>query len=132
MLKHQELTDQIIKAFFKVYNTLGYGFLEKVYQNALAIELRARGLTVAVQDPITVYYEGQVVGEYFADLLVGVLVIIELKAVGSLVADHGKQLINYLKASRIEVGLLMNFGPKPEFQRRIYDHKTGADSVDYF
>jgi len=132
MLKHQELTDQIIKAFFKVYNTLGYGFLEKVYQNALAIELRARGLTVAVQDPITVYYEGQVVGEYFADLLVGGLVIIELKAVGSLVADHGKQLINYLKASRIEVGLLMNFGPKPEFQRRIYDHKTGADSVDDF
>src|SRR6266498_3534006 len=110
MLKHQQLTEQIIKAFFKVYNTLGYGFLEKVYQNALQIELRNRGLTGVTQAPIQVFYEGQPVGEYFADLLVQDVVILEIKAVASLVADHGKQLINYLKASHREVGLVLNFG----------------------
>ena len=132
MLKHQQLTEQVIKAFFKVYNTLGYGFSETVYQNALAIELRKRGFAVAPQAPIEVYYEGELVGEYFADLLVNGLVILELKAVGSLAAEHGTQLINYLKASRLEVGLVMNFGPKPEFQRRVFDHKTGTDEVDDF
>jgi GxxExxY protein len=132
MLKHQQLTDQIIKAFFKVYNTLGYGFSEKVYQNALEIELRNRGLRAAPQTPIEVFYEGHLVGEYFADLLVNDLVILELKAVGSLAAEHGSQLINYLKASRLEVGLVMNFGPKPEFQRRVFDHTTGTDEVDDF
>jgi GxxExxY protein len=132
MLKHQQLTEQIIKAYFKVYNTLGYGFLEKVYQNALQIELENRGHRVVPQAPIQVFYEGRVVGEYFADLLVEGLVILELKAVMALLADHGTQLINYLKASRLEVGLLMNFGPKPEFQRRVYDHSSGADHVDDF
>jgi GxxExxY protein len=132
MLKHQQLTEQIIKAFFKVYNTLGYGFSEKVYQNALVIELRKRGFTVAPQAPIEVFYEGELVGQYFADLLINDLVILELKAVGSLAAEHGTQLINYLKASRLEVGLVMNFGPKPEFQRRVFDHKTGADEFDDF
>jgi GxxExxY protein len=130
MLKHQQLTEQIIKAFYTVYNTLGYGFLERVYQNALAIELQKRGLRVVPQAPIQVLYEGQVVGEYFADLLVEGLVILELKAVTALVGDHGTQLVNYLKASRLEVGLLMNFGPKPEFQRRVFDHSTRAGQVD--
>jgi GxxExxY protein len=132
MLKHQQLTDQIIKAFFKVYNTLGYGFSEKVYQNAMVIELSNRGFAVRPQAPINVYYEGHLVGEYFADVLVNDLVILELKAVGSLAAEHGSQLINYLKATRLEVGLVMNFGPKPEFQRRVFDHRTGADEVDDF
>jgi GxxExxY protein len=132
MLKHQQLTDQVIKAFFKVYNTLGYGFSEKVYQNALAIELRRRGFTIGQQAPIQVYYEGELVGEYFADVLVNDLVILELKAVGSLAAEHGTQLINYLKASRLEVGLVMNFGPKPDFQRRVFDHKMGTDEIDDF
>jgi GxxExxY protein len=132
MLKHQALTEQVIKAFFKVYNTLGYGFSEKVYQNALEIELRNRGFQVAPQAPIEVYYEGHLVGQYFADLLVNDLVILELKAVGSIASEHGTQLINYLKASRLEVGLVMNFGPKPEFQRRVFDHKTGVDEVDDF
>ena len=132
MLKHQSLTEQIIKAFFKVYNTLGYGFLEQVYQRAMEIELRNRGFRVSPQAPVQVYYEGQEVGNYFADLLVNDLVILELKAVGSLGADHGTQLINYLKATRLEVGLVMNFGPKPEFQRRVFDHQTGADEVDDF
>ena len=123
MLKHQQLTEQIIRAYYKVYNTLGYGFLEKVYQNALAIELRNRGLTVVPQAPIQVFYEGQPVGDYFADLLV---------EAAALVGDHGKQLINYQKASHREVGLVLNFGPKPEFQRRVYDHATGTDEVEHF
>jgi GxxExxY protein len=126
------LTDQIIKAFFKVYNMLGYGFTEKVYQNAMVIELGNRGFTVRPQAPINVYYEGHLVGEYFADVLVNDLIILELEAVGSIVAEHGSQLINYLKASHLEVGLVMNFGPKPEFQRRVFDHKTGTDEIEDF
>jgi GxxExxY protein len=132
MLKHQPLTEQIIKAFFKVYNTLGYGFLEQVYQRAMEVELRNRGLRVAPQAPVVVYYEGEQVGHYFADLLVNDRVILELKAVGSIASEHSTQLINYLKASRLEVGLVMNFGPKPEFQRRVFDHNTGTDEVDDF
>ena len=132
MLKHQSLTEQIIKAFFKVYNTLGYGFLEQVYQRAMEVELRHRGFKVLPQAPIEVFYEGEQVGHYFADLLVNDLVILELKAVGSLGAEHGTQLINYLKATRLEVGLVMNFGPKPEFHRRVFDHNTGVDEVDDF
>jgi GxxExxY protein len=132
MLKHQELTEQIIKAFFKVYNTLGYGFLEQVYQRAMDVELRKRGFKVLPQAPVEVFYEGEQVGHYFADLLVNDLVILELKAVGSLAAEHGTQLINYLKATRLEVGLVMNFGPRPEFQRRVFDHKKGVDEVDDF
>ncbi|HJZ94485.1 MAG TPA: GxxExxY protein [Gemmataceae bacterium] len=130
MLKHRELTEQIIKAYYKVYNTLGYGFLEKVYQNAMVIELRKRGLDVVPQASIQVFYEGEVVGEYFADVLVNGLVILEFKAYTALIRDHGTQLINYLKASRLDVGLLFNFGPKPEFQRRVYDHSTGADEIE--
>jgi GxxExxY protein len=130
MLKHQALTEQIIKAFYKVYNTLGYGFLEPVYQKAMEIELTKMGLQVLPQAPIDVYYDGQKVGNYFADLIVNDLVILELKAVESLAARHGTQLINYLKATRREIGLLMNFGPKPEFQRRIFDHQTEIDEIE--
>jgi GxxExxY protein len=130
MLKHHHLTDQIINAFCKVYNTLGFGFLEKVYENALALELRKRGLDVVSQVPVQVYYEGQPVGNYFADLLVQSLIILELKAASSIASEHGMQLVNYLKASRLEVGLVLNFGMKPEFQRRIFDHPTGISSVE--
>jgi len=130
MLKHENLTGQIIKAFYKVYNTLGYGFLEKVYENALAIKLSKNNLTVIQQAPMAVYYEGHAVGNYFADILVQDLVILEIKAATSLVADHGTQLINYLKASKSEVGLVLNFGPKPEFQRKVFDHKLGQDVID--
>ena len=121
MLKHQELTEQIIRAFFKVYNTLGYGFLEKIYQNAMAIELRKGGLAVVAQAPITVLYDGEQVGEYFADLLVCERVIVELKAVDALAEEHHAQVVNYLKATGIDVGLLMNFGPKPEVRRKIVE-----------
>jgi GxxExxY protein len=119
-LIHSEITGQIIKAFYDVYNSLGYGFLEKVYENALAFELREMGLKVEQQKPITVYYRGNLVGEYFADLIVEDCVIIELKAMEAINAAHENQLINYLKAIRIEVGLLLNFGQKPEYKRKVF------------
>jgi len=117
---HQELTSNIISCFYKVYNTLGFGFLEKVYENALLFELSKSGLFVERQKPIKVYYEDKLVGEYFADLIVEDKVIIELKAVDALIEEHELQLINYLKATEIEVGLLLNFGKKPEIRRKIF------------
>jgi len=120
--KHTDITDKIISAFYTVYNTLGYGFLEKVYRNALTIEFRKLGLAVAPEAPIKVNYEGQVVGEYFADLLVADAVLVELKAARQLADQHEAQLLNYLKATPYEVGLLLNFGPKPEMRRKIYDN----------
>jgi len=117
---HSDVTDGILKAFYKVYNSLGYGFLEKVYENALLIELAHSGLQVLQQQPIQVFYEQQVVGEYFADLLVNDLIILELKTAESLRNEHIAQLTNYLKATRKEVGLLLNFGPKPEFKRIVF------------
>ena len=123
MLKHAEVTDLILNVFYKVYNALGYGFLEKVYGNAMAIELKNLGLLVTQEAPISVYYEGQIIGEYFADLLVADKVIVELKAVRVLTADHEAQLLNYLKATQYEVGLLLNFGPKPEMKRKAFDNQ---------
>ena len=120
--KHSGITEKIIKAFYKVYNTLGYGFLEKVYENALFIELVAMGLLVEKQRQIKVYYEGKEVGEYFADLMVETCVIVELKAAESLCEEHEFQLINYLKATEIEVGLLLNFGRKPELKRKVFSN----------
>jgi len=119
---HEEITSIIIAAYYDVYNTLGYGFLEKVYENALILELQKRGLSVKQQMPIKVYYEGQVVGEYFADLLVNDLVILELKAAEQIIKAHEAQLTNYLKATDLEVGLILNFGPKAEFKRKIFSN----------
>lgn len=116
---HGEITERIIGSFFDVYNELGHGFLEKVYENALALSLRGCGLDVCQQEPITVRYKGAVVGEYFADLLVNRVVIVELKAVDQLAAAHEAQLLNYLKATNLEVGLLLNFGPSAEFRRKV-------------
>jgi GxxExxY protein len=117
---HSDITEQILKAYYHVYKTLGYGFLEKVYENALFITLRNQGILVEQQYPITVNFEGILVGEYFADLLVAQRVIVELKAAESLCEAHEAQLLNYLKATDIEVGLLLNFGPKAEFKRKIF------------
>lgn len=117
---HQELSAEIIKCFYKVYNNLGFGFLEKVYQNALKIELENSGLLVEKQMPINVYYEGQLVGEYYADLVVEKKVILELKAAESRCEENEFQLINYLKATEYELGLLLNFGKKPEIRRKIF------------
>jgi len=118
-LLHADVTDQIIKAFYHVYNTLGYGFLEKVYENALAVALRKRGLLANQQMPIKVFFEGALVGEYFADVEVNTLVIVEAKACDTIHAAHEAQLVNYLKATTVEVGLLLNFGPQPEFRRKL-------------
>ena len=120
--KHTDVTELIIKAFYKVYNTLGYGFLEKVYGSALAIELRNLGLEVTQEARIVVYYNGQAVGEYFADLMVAGVVIVELKAVKGLLEEHEAQLLNYLKATPHEVGLLLNFGPEPKIKRKAFDN----------
>jgi len=120
---HQDVTSKIISAFYVIYNSLGFGFLEKVYENALIIELEKRELTVRQQVPIQVYYEGKIVGEYFADLLVDDKVIVELKAVSDIVAAHEAQLVNYLKATKIEVGLLLNFGAEAKFKRKIFTQR---------
>ncbi len=122
-LKHSEITDKVLHAFYKVvYPQLGYGFLEKVYENALVIALTAMGLKVQQQVKIIVYFQGQIVGEYFADLLVEEAVIVELKAVSDLLLEHEAQLLNYLRATPYEVGLLLNFGPKPQFVRKAFDN----------
>jgi GxxExxY protein len=128
MLKHENLTQVIIECFYDVYKTLGYGFLEKVYENSLAIALRERGINVKQQEPVTVYYHGQKVGIYFADLLVNDLVIVEVKSVQRLAEEHQAQTLNYLKATGLEVGLLVNFGPKPEFKRKIFETARITDT----
>ena len=117
---HEELSDKILGAFYEVYNHLGYGFLERVYQNALFLELREKGLEVAAQSRCPVFYKGREVGEYFSDIIVNEVIIIELKACHSIVSDHISQLQNYLKASDIEVGYILNFGPKPQFFRKVF------------
>lgn len=122
LYKYSEITEEIIGAFFAVYNALGYGFLEKVYVNALKLELERRGLKVVHGFPIVVRYLGQEVGEYYADLIVKDLVIVEVKATKALLLEHEAQLLNYLKATPYEVGLLLNFGPKPEQKRRSFDN----------
>jgi GxxExxY protein len=117
---HSELTREMIGCFYHVYNHLGYGFLEKVYENALCHELRKHGLVVGQQTPIVVWYDGLKVGEYYADLLVDDKVLLELKAISHLTDEHSAQLLNYLKATGREVGLLLNFGSKPEVRRQIF------------
>lgn len=121
-LLHQDLTGVILKLFYDVYNELGYGFLEKVYQNAMLHEFKANGFKVEAQKRISVYYKETIVGEYFADIVVNNTVILELKATESLAKEHHYQLINYLKATDCEVGLLLNFGKKPEFIRKVYEN----------
>lgn len=119
---HKELTGSILKLFYEVYNELGYGFLEKVYQNALYNELKNNGFEVESQKQIKVYYKNIEVGEYYADLIVNDKVILELKATEAITEAHEFQLLNYLKSTNIEVGLLLNFGKKPEFCRKVFQN----------
>ena len=119
MLLYEEITDEIIAAFYNVYRELGFGFLERVYQNALYFELQDLGLKCEPQKNIDVYYRGRKVGDYIADFVIEDKVILELKAVKELKEEHEIQLLNYLTATRIEVGLLLNFGPRPEIKRLI-------------
>lgn len=125
--KYSDLTEAIIKCFYKVYNELGYGFLEKVYHNALLIELQNEELKVESQKPIKVSYQGDVVGEYYADIIVEDVVMLELKATETVTEAHEFQLINYLKATNIEVGLLLNFGKKPEIRRKLFTNKKSVN-----
>lgn len=118
---HSEITDIIIKCFYTVYNKLGFGFLERVYENAMLIELRDSGLSATNQLPVEVYYKNVKVGNYFADILVDGKVIVELKAgEGIIIEEHELQLINYLRATQIEVGLVLFFGKKPQFKRKVF------------
>jgi len=121
---HKEITSKLINAFYNVYNTLGYGFLEKVYENAMRIELIKMGMFVEQQKNIKVYYESEMVGDYFADLIINNLVIVELKTAENICEEHEAQLLNYLKATDKEVGLLLNFGKIPEVKRKIFMNKN--------
>ncbi|MCK4929383.1 MAG: GxxExxY protein [Methanosarcinales archaeon] len=121
--KHKDITEKIIGAAYKVHNTLGSGFLEKVYQNSLAIELQSFDFLFDIEKPIKVHYKGEVVGNYIADIIVDDKVIIEIKAVKDLSHIHEVQLVNYLKATGIEVGLLINFGKSVQIKRRVMDVK---------
>ena len=121
MMKHKELTAKIIDCAYKVHRELGFGFLESVYQNALVIELTKAGLKSEREKRIQVYYDGKVVGDFVADILVEEKVILELKSVSQIHPAHEAQLINYLKATGIKVGLLINFGEKVEIKRKVLD-----------
>ena len=121
--KHSDLSEKVIKVFYQVHTELGYGFSEKIYQKAFGIAMREIGLKVDEQVAIKVYYHGQVVGEYFADLLVNEVILLELKSVNSILDEHEAQLLNYLKATEIEVGYVMNFGKSATFKRKVFDNE---------
>jgi len=121
-MEEQELTGKIINKFYKVYNALGYGFIERIYHNAMILELVGDDLSVDTEKPITVHYEGRVVGAFCADLVVENRVIVELKAKERLIEAHEAQLTNYLRATEIEIGLLLNFGKSPEFKRKFFSN----------
>jgi GxxExxY protein len=127
-LLHKEITDKIIAACFQVSNELGAGFLEAVYQNALIIVLREQGLQVESEFPLSVSFHGQKIGSYFADLYVESKVIIELKAISALTDVNKAQLINYLKATGTDVGLLVNFG-NPRLEYRRFDNRSKREPV---
>ncbi|MEP6920352.1 MAG: GxxExxY protein [bacterium] len=129
-MKGDDLTHKIIGCAYKVHNALGPGFLEKVYENSLRIELERLGLPVKQQEPINVTYDGQVVGEYFADLWVDQRVVIELKAVQMLVKRHEVQLVNCLAATGIDCGLLLNFGSSVEVKRKFREYKPSESLLD--
>ncbi|MBN1632768.1 MAG: GxxExxY protein [Ignavibacteria bacterium] len=117
---HQELTEKVIKYYYKIYNTLGFGFLEKVYEKSLILELTKNGIFFEKQKPIKIYYDSEIVGDYIADIIVENKIILEIKATEILKEEHELQLINYLKATQIELGLLLNFGKVPEIRRKIF------------
>jgi GxxExxY protein len=117
---HEDVTKRIIDCFYEVYGLLGYGFLEKVYEHAMMVELQLNGLCVRTQRRIRVHYKGKIAGDYIADLVVEERVVLELKATEVLVHPDECQLINYLKASDFEVGLLLNFGKRREIRRKIF------------
>ena len=126
-LKHGELSQKIIAAAHSVHKESGQGFLEKVYKNALAIELQEEGIKCALEVPMPVLYHGVVVGDYIADIVVGDRIVVEVKAVSELNSVHEVQLVNYLKATGLQVGLLMNFGRSVEVKRRVFGFDADED-----
>jgi GxxExxY protein len=122
-LKHSELTGKIIGVFYDVYNELGYGFLESTYAEALLVALEDSGLRTAREVPVPVWFRGRKVGQYYADLIVEDIVLLELKAARSLESAHEAQLLHYLRATEVEVGLLLNFGLRPQFRRLLFDNE---------
>lgn len=128
VMLHSKTTGLVIKSFYNVYNKLGFGFLEKVYEKALIIEFQKKGLKCVAQHPIQVNYKGVVVGNYYADILVENSIIVELRASELICLEHELQLINYLRATKVEIGLLLNFGRKPEFRRKIYSNNQKNSS----
>jgi GxxExxY protein len=124
--KHKDITDKIIRVFYEVYNELGHGFLESVYERSLEIALDSLDLKVCRQIQIPVWFRGKPVGDFTADMLIENSVLLELKAARALDTSHHAQLLNYLRATEIEVGLLLNFGLKPEFKRLIFDNPRKA------
>jgi GxxExxY protein len=121
-LQQAELTNELINTFYAVYNRLGHGFLEKVYENAMVLELTKRGFTVEQQKQVMVYYDGKIVGEYYADLLVNGQIVLELKAAEAISEAHTAQLLNYLRGTVCEIGFVFNFGPEPKFERRYFSN----------
>ncbi len=120
--KHWHLCHAIVGVFYSVYNELGHGFLEAVYEEALAIGLSEAGMSAARQVPTPIWFRGRTIGEYKADLIVNRVVLLELKAARALDSAHEAQILNYLRATNIEVGLLLNFGPKPQFKRFVFEN----------
>ena len=129
-LPDEELTERIIACAYRVHKALGGGFLEKVYENAMAIELEQQGIAFRKQAPLTVTYRGQVVGEYFADMLIGDRVVCEFKAEEHLSKNHEVQLVNYLVATGIDTGLLINFGRSVEVRRKFRQYRKPANPVN--
>jgi GxxExxY protein len=137
--KHSELTDLIIAVFYDVYNELGFGFLESVYRNSLRLALLDKGLTVEQEVPVTVFFRGQNVGDFRADLVVNGTIFLELKTAEQIVAAHESQVLNYLRSTALELGLILNFGPKPQVRRLLLDNhestprrSTLEDFLDVF
>ncbi len=120
--KHSEITDTIIGVFYDVYNDLGFGFLESVYCNALRIALLEKGIAVEHEVPVAVLFRGRNVGDFRADLVVNSVILLELKTAAAIVAAHESQVINYLRATSLELGLILNFGPKPQVRRLLLDN----------
>jgi len=120
--KHSELTKAIIGVFYDVYNELGYGFLESVYRNSLRLALQENGFSVDQEVSVSVFFRGQNVGDFRADLVINGVVLLELKTADAIVAAHESQVINYLRSTSLELGLILNFGPRPQVRRLLLDN----------
>jgi GxxExxY protein len=127
--EHSDLTELVIGVFYEVYRELGHGFLENVYEQAMVIALKAKGLDVQHQVPVPVWFRGVKIGAYEADLVVSGILLLELKACRALDSSHEAQLLNYLRSTELEIGLLMNFGPRPQVRRFVFQNERKKVSV---